>query len=268
MSARAMRCGATILAFLWWTTIAAAASPDGRTIVDEVSRRHDPDVEMQIQAMDLVDADGAETHRSLRRYVRKGGDGLRRHLLVFDEPAGVRGVALLTWEKPGDDDQWVFLPAMGNQLKRIAGGGRQSNFMGTDFAFEDLVTEDHDAFRYDRLPDEVLDGQPVFVIDAFPGNGEESTGYERRRMYIRVDNYMVAKVDYFAKAGGRHIKTFKVDEMARAEGQRWIAVRSTMETLKGGHKTRLHVTSRSNSPADTTEDMFTHLFIQSRRHLR
>lgn len=240
----------------------------GRAIMDEVSRRHDADIDAQTQRMVLVDGNGKETERVLRRYARKGADGRSRYLLVFDEPAGVRGVALLTWEKAGDDDQWTFLPALGTQLKRVAGGGRRNNFMGTDFAFEDMVTEERDQFTYARQADEVLGGHKLFVIDATPARDDDTTSYDRRRLYVRQDNYMIAKVEYFAKGSGRQAKTFVVDEMAPATGLRWNAVRTTMETLKDGHKTVTSMLSQSESAADVPEEVFSHLYIQSKRHMR
>ena len=245
-----------------------AGEPDGRAIMDEVSRRHDADVETQTQRMVLVESGGTTTERVLRRYARKGADGLSRYLLVFDEPSGVRGVALLTWEKPGDNDQWTYLPALGNQLKRIAGGGRRNNFMGTDFAFEDLTIEDRDSFVYARQPDEMLDGQKAFVIDATPAKDSDSTSYERRRLHILQSNYMISRVEFFAKGNGRHIKTFVVEAMAPAGGQRWHATRTSRETRKDSHKTLTTTLSRSDASSDVPEEVFTHLYIQSKRHMR
>ena len=51
----------------------------------------------------------------MRSYLKIQKDRLSKSLLVFDAPKGITGVACLTWEREGsNDDQWTFLPAMGN----------------------------------------------------------------------------------------------------------------------------------------------------------
>ena len=69
----------------------------GRQIMDESSSRHDRDVELEIQKMTLRTSDAVEEVRRMWRYVRKEDEAFK-YLMVFDEPAGVSGVALLTWE--------------------------------------------------------------------------------------------------------------------------------------------------------------------------
>lgn len=89
----------------------------GRQIMDESSARHDRDVELELQKMTLRTIDTVEEVRDMRRFVRKE-DGAFKYLMVFDEPAGVSGVALLTWENPeGADDQFLYLPSMGKKIK-------------------------------------------------------------------------------------------------------------------------------------------------------
>ena len=261
-----------ILALLLWifgVFPVAAQSPDGRRIIDEVSRRHDAGREFQTLRMVLEEKAGARSERVLRRYMRQGPDGLSRYLLVFDAPSGVRGVALLTWEQQGEDDQWLYLPALNaSQLKRIARGGRRNAFMGTDFAFEDLTTEKREAHRYERRPDEKWRGHAVFVVEARPEAHEAATSYEHRRLYVRQDNYMIARIDYFAQGSGRHIKTMEVEKMEPVAGERWQATQTVMETLASGHRTRTETLSRSLAEGDVPGEVFTHAFIESRRHLR
>ena len=78
---------------------------------------------------------------------------------MFDSPAGVEGVALLTWQvASGEDDQWISLPAAGGDLKRQASGSKRNYFMGTDFANEDLVAEDRSKYSYERSDDVTIAG--------------------------------------------------------------------------------------------------------------
>jgi len=143
----------------------------GSQIMDEVSLRHDRPFEFEIQNMTLVDKGGEEEAREIRRYMRQDDDGTRRYLVVFHSPAGIKGVALLTWQnKDKDDDQFMYLPAQGKKMKRIAKGGQKNYFMGTDYAFEDLVSESREKFSYERLPDEIIDGVDSYLVRACPSS--------------------------------------------------------------------------------------------------
>ena len=153
-----------IILSLSFTGISTADALTGRQIMDQVAERHEKDFEYEVQEMVLIDKKGNKEKRLLKRYQRKGEDENFKYLMVFHDPSGVRGVALLTWQnKEKDDDQFMYLPSMGKKMKRIAKGGKRNYFMGTDFTFEDLVTESRDKFTYKRLPDETKDGAEYFL---------------------------------------------------------------------------------------------------------
>ncbi len=253
--------------------IASANSNDltGRDIMDEISTRHDSSVEMEVQTMTLDDNKGTTQVRELRQFGAKQDSGLYKYLLAFDNPRGIKGVALLTWENPGgDDDQWTFLPAMGKKLKRIASGGRKNLFMGTDFAFEDLMSEEKDNFRYERLPDEqlVAGGPLSYVVDAYPDNDSLVTGYEKRRIYITQDTFVIQQIDYHQKRTGKLIKQLVASDLVNVEGDLWRANTRQMKSLTKNHQTTIKTTSRSFSADDVPDAVFTHRYITSMRHSR
>ncbi len=221
--------------------------------------------------MVLIDSGGVESKRIMRRFARRGDDKQFRYLLVFDEPAGVKGVALLTWQRKGaDDDQWSFLPAAGDQLKRIAAGGKSNYFMGTDFAFEDLISEDRDQFRYERKPDEKLGAIDCFVVDAFPESEDKkaNSGYSSRRMWFRKDNYLQTRVDYFERRTNKLLKRLMVEEAVQIEGKMWRATKSLMDNFKLNHKTRTVSVSREFKSEAVPAVSFSHNFITSKRHVK
>lgn len=264
----AAQCAVAAL-FLWGN--AQAAELTGRQIMDDAANRHESDHEVQTLRMVLIEADGPETERTIRQFSRKGEDGQYKYLLVFDAPAGVKGVALLTWQnKGGDDDQWSYLPAMGKTLKRIASGGRSNYFMGTDFAFEDLVGESRDDFRYDRQPDETIGTQAVHVIDAVPVGETVTSGYERRRLFVAKDTLLTVRIDYFERRTAKLIKRLTVEEAEQIPGkpQMWRPRKTLMDNFKVGHKTRMDVQERDFGEASVPTDLFEHRYILSGRHTR
>lgn len=247
----------------------SAQEMSGQEIMDEISRHQDSTAELESLTMTLTDKKGKTTSRTLRQYSLKNTDGLYKYLLVFDEPNGIKGVALLTWEKQGgDDDQWLYLPAMGNKLKRIASGGRMNYFMGTDFAFEDLVVEKPGNFEYERQADQKFDGVDVFVVDARPSDPKLVTGYKKRQLFVRKDDYIVVRVDYFQKRTGKLLKRLSLSELERIEGDQWRAKERLMEHFSKKHTTRITTLKRSFTIEDVPETVFTHRFITSRNHMR
>ena len=206
--------------------------------MDQVAERHEKDFEHEVQEMVLIDKKGNKEKRLLKRYQRKGEDENFKYLMVFHDPSGVRGVALLTWQnKEKDDDQFMYLPSMGKKMKRIAKGGKRNYFMGTDFTFEDLVTESRDKFTYKRLPDETIDGKEYFVIEAYPEEAElkKSTGYKFRRLWVKKDIFFIIRTDYFDRRG-RYIKQQLSKNLEQVDGNLWRAKGQIIDNKKMKHK--------------------------------
>src|SRR3989344_5045272 len=131
---------AVLFAALAFAPLADAAPLTGRQIVDKGSEYHEVSLEFELQTMTLMTGDKGEETRETRRYALKEGENRWKYLIAFLAPAGVKGVGLLTWSKPGDDDdQWLYPPALAEKLKRIAKGSQKDYFMGTDFTFERVV---------------------------------------------------------------------------------------------------------------------------------
>lgn len=255
--------------------LAAADDPaemTGRAIMEEMRDRHDADHELEHQRMTLIDADGNESERRVRRYSRLQEDDNYRYLVVFDEPASVRGTALLTWQQSdADDDQWTRLPAMGRDLRRISSGGRSNYFMGTDFTYEDLVSEDLDNFEYERLDDDSdEDGNDLFVLRATPVDDDVNTGYESRELRLRQDNFTVVQVDYYEERTGDHLKRMTIEEQHKVDGREemWRPDITLMDNFREDHKTRVEVLDRSFDADDVPQRTFEKRFVTSGRYMR
>jgi len=242
---------------------------DAKAIIDEVSSRHNADYEFETQKMILIDKKGNEESRGLRRYSRKGKGDLFKYLLVFDKPKGVKGVALLTWQnKNKDDDQWMYLPAL-SKVKRIAKGGNKNYFMGTDYAFEDLVSENKNKFKYEKQADEKIDGKDCYVIKVYPNTKQmkKASGYKYRTLYIRKDIFFTVQIDYYSKRG-KYIKQQKLLELEQIKGQMYRAKISMMNNLKEKHKTKIVIIKRKLSKKSVPAKFFKQRYIKSGRHIK
>ena len=259
-----------IIFSLSFSGFSTAEELTGRQIMDQVSERHEKDFEYEVQEMVLVDKKGNKEKRLLKRYQRKGEDGNFKYLMVFHDPSGVRGVALLTWQnKDKDDDQFMYLPSMGKKMKRIAKGGKRNYFMGTDFTFEDLVTESRDKFTYKRLPDETQDGTEYFVLEAYPeeANIKKSTGYKFRRLWVKKDIFFIVRTDYFDRRG-RFIKQQLSKNLEQVDGKLWRANGQIIDNKKMNHKTAVKVAERSLEEKNVPETNFRQRFVTSGQHVR
>ncbi|MEG3640412.1 outer membrane lipoprotein-sorting protein [Magnetococcus sp. PR-3] len=264
----------TILTFLalltlWVMPVEAGETHTGRQIMDLKAQLNDKDVEFSVTTMTLIDRSGKEKARTMHRFARKFEDGLSKYLLVFKAPKGVKGVASLSWEKQsGEDDQWTFLPALG-KLKRVVGGGKRSYFMGTDFANEDLVSENRNNFRYERQPDTPFNGRDSYVVDAYPAakNTKKSTGYSYRRLTIDKETLLEMQVQFFARRSKKLVKTLTVQEAINVEGV-WRPKLSLMDNLKEQHQTRSLVESWSFSGDAVDPKIFNHRYLKRKKHMR
>ncbi len=77
-----------------------------------------------------------------------------RTLVRFTYPNDIAGTSFLVWERPsGDDDRFLFLPALG-RIRRISGAERQESFVGSDFTFEDIGGRALEDYSYSLLETE------------------------------------------------------------------------------------------------------------------
>jgi outer membrane lipoprotein-sorting protein len=145
--------------------------------------------------MALTNRHGEQSSRKIRVATLEGsGDG-DKSLTVFDQPADVKGTALLTHtHKTADDDQWLYLPAVA-RVKRISSSSKSGSFMGSEFAFEDIGSQEVEKYKYKYLRDETLDGKPAFVIERYPTSAD--SGYTRQVVWIDQAEYRTLKIDYY-----------------------------------------------------------------------
>lgn len=257
-------------ALLLLPAVTSADELTGRQIVDEVADRHEVPFEFENQDMTLIDKAGNKEEREMRRFARRGKKDLFKYLVVFRTPAGVKGVALLTWQgEDGDDDQWLYLPSMGKKMKRIAKGGRKNYFMGTDYTFEDLVSDSRDNFVYEREADQNIDGKPHHVVKTTPKNKKMAKGsaYKFRRMFVRQDIMFIVKTEYYDKRS-RLIKTQTNMELAQVEGKLWRASFTRVDNKKEKHVTEVRIAERKLTEKDVPKAVFKKRYVTSGKHVR
>ncbi|MEE4298972.1 MAG: outer membrane lipoprotein-sorting protein, partial [Pseudomonadales bacterium] len=187
--------------------------------------------------MVLHDAAGRSTERRLRMRILEGRDGEGdRSLILFDSPPDQRGTALLTWNHDGiDDDQWLYLPAL-RRVKKIAARNRSGPFVGSEFAFEDLSSEQPGAYRwlYEGIEDCAL-GR-CYRVERRPV--ERWSGYTRQTAWYDTTALRLVRVEYFDRKAS-HLKTLLASDWRMSERGYWRAGRMEMRNHQTGRRTEL-----------------------------
>ncbi len=220
-------------------SLAGAADDRGLAIMEEQreinSGYRD---ELLVCRMILVNAKGDRSERSLEFRTLEGLDAGDKTLLVFKDPPDVRGTTLLTHEnRVGDDDQWLYLPAL-RRARRIASSNRSSSFVGSELSYEDLAPNEVTKHQYKYLREEAVDGVPVWVIESTPRFKE--SGYSRRELFVRKDNHQMARANFYDRKG-QLLKVARWDGWWRVAAKRWRARSLRVENVQTGKSTILEV---------------------------
>ncbi len=185
-----------LLMLVPWVGFAESAAEKGLAIAKEADRRNDGFGDSTAEmTMVLKNKAGQESFRYIRfKTLEVQGDG-DKSLSVFDKPADIKGTAMLTFSHAlQPDDQWMYLPAL-KRVKRISSQNKSGPFMGSEFAFEDLGSQEVEKYHYTWLRDESLNGLDCFVIERRPAY--EHSGYTRQEVWLDKGEYRAQKVNYY-----------------------------------------------------------------------
>lgn len=163
------------------------------------------------------------------------GDG-DKSMSIFDEPADVKGTAFLTFSHAKEpDDQWLYLPAL-KRVKRINSKNKSGPFMGSEFAYEDLASQEVDKYSYKYIRDEKLNGVDCFVIERYPAY--EHSGYTKQIAWINKDRYVAEKVEFYDRKNDL-LKTLVNSGYKQYLDQYWRPDEMLMENHQTGKSTLL-----------------------------
>lgn len=187
--------------------------------------------------MVLKNRHGQKSTRNIRiRVLEVKGDG-DKTLTIFATPKDVKGTAFLTFShKKGDDNQWLYLPAR-KRVKRISSRNKSGSFMGSEFACEDIASQEVEKYTYRWLRDETVNDRECFVVELYPVD-KKNSGYTRQVTWIDKASYRTVKVDYFDRKNSR-LKTLTINGYREYLDKYWRADQMDMVNHQTGKSTRL-----------------------------
>ncbi|MCW8854398.1 MAG: outer membrane lipoprotein-sorting protein, partial [Gammaproteobacteria bacterium] len=94
--------------------------------------------------MELKNKQGDTSIRHVRVKNLEVADDGDKGMSIFDQPADVKGTAFLTYSHSlKADEQWLYLPSL-KRIKRISSKNKSGPFMGSEFAYEDISSQEVD----------------------------------------------------------------------------------------------------------------------------
>jgi outer membrane lipoprotein-sorting protein len=229
----------SILVVLLLAGVFSAGAQNAASIVDAARNRIRADTMSSRSRMVITAKNGSSTERVIDQYSKDDARGLGRTVIVFQTPATVKGTRFLTLENAaGNDDQWIFLPSLG-KVRRIASSEGGSNFMGTDFSYDDmsLMNRDITLDTHTILSEETVNGAACYVIQSVPkDNGFQ---YSKTVSWIDKASYRIYKSEMYDKRGTL-LKLMEISGYRDVQG-RDTATQTKVSTVTAGASTTIYM---------------------------
>ena len=215
-----------------------AAVARGLEIAVEADRRDNGfgDFKAKI-TMILRDKHGDSSERRMLVRTLKQADDGDKSLIIFQNPGDVKGTSFLSFTHKNDtDDQWLYLPAL-KRVKRIASSNKSGPFMSSEFAYEDISSQEVEKYTYRFTGEEAFDDRNHFVVERDPV--DPKSGYSRQLAWIDTKEYRVWKVEFYDRHRGSLLKTLNVSDYSQYLEKFWRAKRWMMTNHRTGKETEL-----------------------------
>ncbi len=204
-----------IIFFLVIFSLSNVYPQSGREIMEKVINKETWNDMTADLSLTIIDSRGGKREREIKSYMKKYNKDETKMLMFFLKPADVKGTSFLIVEhKDRDDDRYLYIPAL-RRVKRILSSGKGGSFMASDFSYYDIGKPELEDFKYNLIGDEKIVGVDCYVIECLPVSPhiEKDTGYSKIVRWVRKDNYMILKSDYYSRDG----KKFKVLDVEKIE---------------------------------------------------
>lgn len=213
----------------------------------------------------LINKNGQERVRKTFITTKLQPNGVdNRRMVRFLSPSDVKGtVTLMVEHSEGDDDIWIYLPAL-KKVRRLVASNKKDSFVGTDFSYGDVIGQRVGEWEHRLIREEEIDGQPCYVIESLPKNEvvKSNSGYARRLSWIQKDNFMTVKGEFWDPAGALlKTATFTDVRLVDQVRGRWQAMRLEAESQQTGHRTVIRFENfRANQGIQ--DDFFTTRYME------
>jgi len=180
-------------------------------ILDKVDRNMVAST-MKFSAELKISISGSVRTKEFKGYT-KGED---KAYMEFTSPSRDKGTRFLKLA----DEFWMYLPNVGKATK-IAGHALRQSLMGSDFSYEDAVSNEELAESYDAVleGEEKIGDKNCYVLKLSLKEGAEGS-YYTQKLWVDKQSFIPIKSEYFSKSG-RLMKDVQILEFKRVSGRNY-----------------------------------------------
>lgn len=196
------------ISMFFLSALGAQATPNVDEIVDKVNRTayyQGQDGRAQVRML-IIDKQGRKRQRSftiLRKDMPTSDSlldraylGEQKFYVYFNRPADVNKMVFMVHKKlSGDDDRWLYLPAL-DLVKRIAASDKRTSFVGSDYFYEDVSGRSIDADSH-QLEKET---DTHFILKHTPKDSG-AVEFSHYIMHVNKETFVPEKTQYFDDKG-------------------------------------------------------------------
>lgn len=221
-------------------------SPDAAGLMSESLKATKPQRSLAVGRFILINPAGQQRIRETTSITELKPDGVNnRRVTRFNSPADIAGTAVLTVENTGEDDIWVYLPAL-KKVRRLTASNRRDAFVGTDFSYGDVLGHPVEEWSHRAIRKEAIDGTQSIVIVSMPRDAgvAAATGYSRRITWLRATDLVPLKTDFFGPQQNL-IKVYSAADIRLVDPARrcFQPMRQVMKNIVTGHMTVIEYSS-------------------------
>ncbi|WP_411031168.1 outer membrane lipoprotein-sorting protein [Spongiimicrobium sp. 3-5] len=205
--------------------------------------------------MTLKNKNGQSSERFLTNRTLELTEDGDKSLIVFNSPKDVKGTATLTFtHKVGSDDQWLYLPSI-KRVKRISSNNKSGPFVGSEFAYEDLSSQEVEKYTYKFLDQK----GSLLLVEQDPV--DPKSGYTRRIVtYNKDKGYRIEKIEFYDRKNAL-LKTLTYSDYKLYKNKFWRADTFNMVNHQSNKETLLKF-SGYNFGVDLSDDDFSQVALQ------
>lgn len=184
--------------------------------------------------MEIIDSQGRKRMRDFTILRKDIGDGEaeQKFYVYFNRPADVSKTVFMVYKHVGgDDDRWLYLPAL-DLVKRIAASDERTSFVGSDFFYEDVSGRSPSEDSHELL--ETTDN--YFVIKSTP-KVADAVEFSYYKSYIHKTSFIPVKIEYYDKKGEKY-REGSAEKVDTVQGYPTVT-QGSMSDLRSGSKTVL-----------------------------
>ncbi|MCU7906598.1 MAG: outer membrane lipoprotein-sorting protein [Candidatus Thiodiazotropha sp. (ex Epidulcina cf. delphinae)] len=212
-------------------------------------------------AMTLRDRKGRESMRHMQFLTKEtDGDG-DKSIVVFKQPRDIKGVTALTYShKTDSDDQWLYLPKL-RRVKRISSANQAGPFVGSEFAYEDIGSEEPEKYNYRHLGQDAHEGNPCHLIERLPVNPD--SGYSKQVVWVEIERMIPWRIDYYDRKE-ELLKTLTYSGYQLYQQRFWRPDRKEMVNYQAGKSTLVEYSDYAFSTNLSDQDLSVSALKRSR----